>query len=156
KVPLMRYLTANLLAGYVLVHLVAFTAAQQPNNRGVTPDDLVGQLGNRKFAERNAAAAALEVLGAAALPALEQGLKSSDLETRRRVEQLREKILDRLEARRLLAGTRVRLAYRDKPVLEAVKDLAARTGFDIQIDGEATDLVGRTVTLDTEEMTFWE
>src|SRR5262249_12381156 len=58
--------------------------------------------------------------------------------------------------RKLLAPTRVRLTYRDAPVLEAVADLAAKTGFQISYIDDPEKLNGRKVTLDTGDTTFWQ
>src|SRR5947207_4827562 len=138
-----------LITSLTLLSCVAVSSAQQPTNMGLTPADLVKQLGSRKFAERDAAAAALDVLGAAALPALELGLKSTDPEIRQRAEKVRLKIQGRLESAQLLAGKRVRLVYKDTPLAEAIDDLAVRTGFPIQYGGDRDDLDGRTVTPDT-------
>jgi hypothetical protein len=152
----MRNLIASLLVGLGMLSLPSAAHGQQPGNKGVTPEDLVRQLGSRKFAERNAAAAALDTLGAAALPALEVGTKDADLELSLRAAQVRAKIQSRVESVRILRGARLRLEYVNKPVRDAIADLAKRAGYDIQFDGDPATLAGRTVTLDTGETSFWE
>ncbi len=53
-----------------------------------TAADLVNRLGDPSFAERERASDALRHLGRSAVPALEEGLKSSDAEIRRRAAEL--------------------------------------------------------------------
>ncbi len=130
------------------------TPACKPDERAVSR--LIGQLGSRKYAEREAAARKLAAVGEPALPALRRAARTAELEIRRRAEQLVRRIEVEAEAARLLAGKRVRLVYKDTPVLEAVEDLAARTGLDLRIEGDAGDLEGRTLTLDSGETTAWE
>jgi hypothetical protein len=117
---------------------------------------LVFRLGSARHAEREAAARLLDARGVEALPALRQARQSQDAEVRRRAGQLIERIEKRIQAAQLLAGKRVRLRYRNKPVFEAVADIARQTGYTIELDGDRTGLVGRTVTLDTGDVTFWE
>jgi hypothetical protein len=66
--------------------------AGQASGKGASTeriDALIGQLGDKEFAKRQAAAKGLEAIGEPALAALRQAAKSSDSpETRRRAEQL--------------------------------------------------------------------
>jgi hypothetical protein len=117
---------------------------------------LVLLLGSRKYAEREAAGRQLEALGEAALPALRRAARGTDLETSRRAGLLVVRIEDRLEVARLLTGTRVRLTFKDTPVLDAVEEVAARTGFHLQVEGDTAALEARTVSLDTGLTTAWE
>jgi hypothetical protein len=141
--------------------LVAVVALGRQVESAGKPDEevatrLVQQLGSRKYSEREAAARQLEALGAPALPALRRAIATAELEVRRRAEALIVRIEQRAEAARLLAGKRVRLAYKDTPLLEAVEDLVARTGFDLHIDEEATGLEEWRLTLDTGATTPWD
>src|SRR5205823_6578585 len=117
---------------------------------------LVRQLGGRKYSEREAAARQLEALGEPALPALRRAISTAELEVRRRAESLIVRIEQRAEATRLLAGKRVRLLHKDRPLLQAVEDLAARTGFALRIDEEAAGLEERRLTLDTGQTSPWD
>jgi hypothetical protein len=121
-----------------------------------TAERLVKQLGSRKYAERAAATRQLEALGEPALPALRRAAATADLETRRRAEVLVVRVEQRAEAARLLAGKRVRLVYRDTPLVEAVEDFAARTGFDLRLDDDAAGQRERRITLDTGATTAWD
>lgn len=125
-----------------------------PDGDRVAP--LIAQLGSRQFEEREAATQALDALGPAALELLRKALASSDAEVRRRAEKLVRTIEGRLESARALEPTRLRLVYREKPVADALEDLARRTGLRIQLDGDSKKLPGRKVTLDTGETTLWE
>jgi hypothetical protein len=80
--------------------------------------DLVKRLGSDRFAEREAAAAALETMGADALPAIRTATDSKDRELRSRAESLREKI----ESNELTRPSMIRLAFSDRPLDEVVSD----------------------------------
>jgi hypothetical protein len=57
---------------------------------------------------------------------------------------------------RLLKPHRVHLVYRDTPITEAVADIAKKSGFPLQFEGDRVQLANRKITLDTGEVTFWE
>jgi hypothetical protein len=118
--------------------------------------DWVAKLGSQKFKEREAASAALDRRGEDALSALRVTLVSTDPEMRRRASILVERIEGRLETSRLLAGKKIRLVYKDVLVLDAVNDFAAKAGFPIEVEGDRLGVHGRTISLDTGEVTFWE
>lgn len=67
---------------------------------------LVKDLGHRRFPVRESATAKLLLAGEPVLPYLEEGLKSPDLETRKRAERIKSEIVQAAEARRaaLLSG----------------------------------------------------
>jgi hypothetical protein len=117
---------------------------------------LVGQLGSDRFEEREAAFEALDKLGPLALDSLRVALKSPNHETRKRACELVQRIEKRLETAELTQPKLVHLVYNDTPVTEAVQDMARKTGFTIQIEGDQTKLNGRKLTLDTGEVPFWQ
>jgi hypothetical protein len=117
---------------------------------------LVAQLGSTRYADREAATQALDALGPAALEPLRKALQSRDAEVRRRAGQLVQQIDRRVQTARILEPTRVRLAYRDTPVTEAVADFARQAGFLVRLEGDRTLLAGRRITLDTNGLTLWE
>jgi hypothetical protein len=117
---------------------------------------MIEQLGSPKYAARQAADRALDQQAAAALPALSRAVKSTDPEVRWHARDLIAKIGRRIERDKLLAATRLHLVYKDTPVADAVADLAKKSGFVIQIEGDKSKLVGRKITLDTGETTFWQ
>jgi RNA polymerase sigma factor (sigma-70 family) len=63
-------------------------ASKSPANDPATPEDLVNQLGDDSFAQREAAQNALRAMGARAYPAVKAGLKSKVAEIAQRCERL--------------------------------------------------------------------
>lgn len=116
---------------------------------------LIALLASPKFAEREEATRALDVLGPAALPALREAANSEDIEVGRRAETLVKQIERRVERARILAPTSLQLTYRQTPLAEAVKDLARRSGYNIVLRDGLGKLADRTITLDTGPTTFW-
>ncbi|HEY1379248.1 MAG TPA: hypothetical protein VGF55_20765, partial [Gemmataceae bacterium] len=121
-------------------------------------DRLIDRLGSGAFRDREAATHDLDAVGAPALGALRRAANAADPETRRRAAELVARISDRLAAARILAATPVEFDYRDRPLDEAVKDLARRTGAPIVLhDPTPNKFRGRKVTVATPgPMPFWE
>jgi hypothetical protein len=118
---------------------------------------LVSQLGSDNFSDREQAFTKLEEIGTPALEALKKAAKSEDAETRRRAEDLLEKIEAKARSEELLAPTRVKLAYKDTPVPEAVADFAKRTGRPVVLSPELVQkFADRKVTVESGELSFWE
>src|SRR4051812_47892529 len=92
---------------------------------GLGPDALIARLGSPRYADREAATAALRRLGPAALPALRSARSARDAEVRARAAAL----LERVESELMVRPTLVRLDYRDRPLAEVVKDLGRQTGI---------------------------
>jgi hypothetical protein len=116
----------------------------------------VAQLGSDRFDEREAAFAALEALGPAVLDGLRKAIASPDEETRRRAIDLVLRIEKRLESAQLTQPKMVHLVYKDTPVTQAVQDIAQKTGFQIQLEGDQNKFAKRKITLDTGELPFWQ
>jgi hypothetical protein len=117
---------------------------------------LVEQLGSEDFDQREAAARALDKLGAPTLEALRKAAQSSDLEVRRLAQELDERIERRIESASALAPKLIRLTYKDTTLNDALRDLRDKSGFNVRLtDGDA-NLGGRLVTLDTGATTFWQ
>jgi hypothetical protein len=144
-----------LVASLVLGWKVALPAAD-PESEAEKIAALVAQLGSAKHQDREAATLALDVVGAPALPALRSASRSEDAEIRRRAEDLVLRIDRRLEVAKLLEPKRLRLAYKDTSVPEAVRDLARRTGYPIQLQADPVSLAFRKVTVQTDDLPFWE
>jgi len=117
---------------------------------------LVAQLGSDRYEEREAASESLDALGTTALDSLRVALKSPSPETRKRAGDLVQRIEKRLETAELTQPKMIRLVYNDTPVTEAVQDIARKTGFPVQIEGDQTKLANRKITLDTGEIPFWQ
>ena len=101
-------------------------------NGGPEASALVARLGSGRFAEREAAAEALEDLGAEALEALRAARSDPDAEVRGRVGVL----LDRIEAGRLSRPTLVRLDREGEPVGDVVARIAAEQDWPLSIRAE--------------------
>ena len=99
--------SASVLAVLLLI------AASPHASTSDTPEELVAKLGSAKYLERESAHAALDKLGEAALPALRDGIKSANAEVRSRSFVLLQRIEDRVEAAKAVAGTKLRLKYDD-------------------------------------------
>ncbi|MFI5454968.1 MAG: hypothetical protein ACHRXM_05905 [Isosphaerales bacterium] len=89
------------------------------------PAALVVQLGAARYADRQAAAAALERIGRPALPALRTARDSRDLEVRNRAWSVTQKI----EGALLTLPTRIRLDFDDTPLFDVTKALSLQAGF---------------------------
>jgi hypothetical protein len=119
-------------------------------------EELVARLGSSKFKEREAAAAALDRCGAAALPALQAAVRHPDPEVSYRAQVLVQRIEQRLETAQLLGGKKLRLTYKDVAILDAVSDFSAKAGVAIEVEGDRLGLRDRTISVDTGDVPFWE
>jgi hypothetical protein len=136
------------MAGVWLGWLLA--AALAP---GDEPAVLVERLGSTRSGERRAAAEALERMGPEALPALRAARDSNDLVVRAEAAAL----LDAIEAGPLTRPTLVTLDFRERPIVEVVEAIEARTGQGLVVGPEG-DPRWRTRRIDLEAMEplpFW-
>lgn len=90
---------------------------------------LIEQLGAEEYTARDAADKALLALGSKALPALRKAKAHEDPEVRRRVGEL----LLTLERADLLAPKRVTLRLTNRPLRQAVTELAKQTGYKVEL-----------------------
>jgi hypothetical protein len=120
---------------------------------GGDPTALVAQLGSPRFAEREAAASALEKLGREALPALHGALEAKDPEVKTRAEVLSVKI----ERDLMIRPTAVTLDFRDRPLDEVVRSIADRTGIAVALQPENPVFwQGRRISLrEPQPVSFW-
>jgi hypothetical protein len=119
-------------------------------------DKLIKQLNSNKFSERVLATRELDAIGVPALEALRKAAKSDGAEVSKRAAELIKKIEERTLTSTLLAPTRLRLVFKDTPVPDAVAELAKKSGYPIQLEGNKEELAKRKITLDTGETTFWQ
>src|SRR4051794_34833224 len=106
-----------LAANLALVVLLGQIPATQPAA-------LVLQLGSSRYAEREAAAGALERLGRLAIAPLRAARDSRDPEIRTRAAAL----INKIEGALLTEPTLVNLDFEDCPVAEVVKAFSEQTG----------------------------
>ena len=145
-----------LLVSTLVLSLAVLATISAPAADNINAVKLVAQLGSSDFEEREAAASALEAMGAQALDALRQGLQSEDPEVRMRSGLLVKKLETRIASASLLAGKRVRLVYQNKPLTEALADFNKQSGYTITLQDPQGTLKDRTITLDTGDVTFWQ
>lgn len=131
---------------------VALVLSQSPPPSD--PTSLVDQLGSARYADREAATRALEELGRAAMPALQAGRESRDLEVRSRSES----ILRRIEASLLTLPTMVRLDFHDVPLPEVVATIGQRAGMKVTLlpENPARWKQQRVTLSEPEALPFWK
>jgi hypothetical protein len=151
-----------LVVGLSAALMIAFTLVRADEPRADEAADatrigkLISQLGSDSFADREQARRDLEAIGVPALKGLRQAETKGDLETARRVVELIRTIEEQRLTAELLTPKKVHLKLKDVPVLQAVEILAKLSGYAVRVDGDRTLLTGKTVTLDTGMVTFWE
>src|SRR5207237_3334721 len=129
--PMRPCVTLLLAAGLLLPALTLY--AEKPPTPPERAAALVERLGSDEFREREAAARALDALGAHALPALRAARKHPDLEVGRYAAELSETIGRRVETARVLEAPRLRLQYKNTPVSQVLADLSKRSGNPIRL-----------------------
>jgi hypothetical protein len=118
--------------------------------------ELVEQLGNGNFAEREKATELLDTIGGPALEPLRKAVKEGDAEVQRRGQELIKKIEKRVEAESILKPHMLALKFKNTPLNEAVDTINKKTGFSIQLHDPQKKLVDRRITLELPETTFWQ
>jgi hypothetical protein len=118
--------------------------------------ELVEQLGNGNFAEREKATELLDSIGGPALEPLKKAVKEGDAEVQRRGEELIKKIEKRVEADSILKPHMLALKFKDTPINEAVDAINKKTGFSIQLHDPQKKLLDRRITWEIAETTFWQ
>jgi hypothetical protein len=152
-----RFLTPLAVVGLGLCLAYAEPAKPSPDKTDPTVvAKLVAQLGSDRYEDREAAFKELDAVGPNALEALRTAVTGRDEETRRRAVELVLLIEKRQECAQLTQPKMVHLVYTDMPVTQAVQDIARKTGFQIQMEGDQTKLANRKITLDTGEVPFWQ
>jgi hypothetical protein len=140
--------------GVVLVAAVPSGAADKASPETIAK--LVEKLGSTEFSEREKATRELEALGEQALDALRKAAKGDDLETKRRAEELIKKVESRQLTKKVLEPSKIRFAFKDTPLREAIEEVNKKTGLNIILNDPENKLADRKVTLDTGETTLWE
>src|SRR5262245_45685210 len=109
---------------FMALFLLTATGASEP-----ATEELIEQLGSKKYTERERAKQLLQARGPAVLPALRKALASAgaDLERRRRLEQL----IPPLEAAEALTPKLVTLKPGKRSLGEVLKDVEKQTGFKV-------------------------
>jgi hypothetical protein len=122
---------------------------------GPEPTDLVAQLGSAKYAEREAAASALEKLGAAAFPVLKAARTDPDPEIKNRAEV----VLDSIERSMIAKPIRLSFDGRVYTAVELAEILGNSQGVALEVvqGQELVPPARRTIELSRPtELGFWE
>ncbi|MDB5311768.1 MAG: hypothetical protein JWO38_5970 [Gemmataceae bacterium] len=146
----------QLLTAFGVIALAAAAGASAPAPPSSSVDLLITQLGADQFTDREAATAALEASGPAAIPALEHAVRDPNPEVARRAAGVLAKLQRAADSHTRLVARTVRLAYKDVPLGTAVNDLRARTGLNLTLDPANVADPLRLVTCETGDLPAWE
>jgi hypothetical protein len=134
---------------------VAWSDPEEEFNRAEV-EKLIGQLSDKAYAVRQKASKELEQLGPEVLPLFRETIqKTGDPEVRRQLEEL----VPKLERQAALAPKFITLQCKDKPLREAIKELARQSGYKIELStpaGANDERERRLVTLDLKNVSFWD
>lgn len=141
------------MIGFSVAVLIVLAQAPAGPSSASSPAALVKQLGARRYAEREAATAALEKLGREALPALREARDHKDPEIRAKATALTEKI----EGTLLTLPTMVTLEYHDAPLTEVVKQLGTQAGVHLMLfpENPAVWKAAKVSLTDPKPVAFW-
>jgi hypothetical protein len=154
-----------LLAAAIAGAWLSAVAAEEAGNAD-RAERLIARLGSGAFRDRETATRELDALGPTALDALRRAAVSADAETRRRAADLVRRIDERVASARILTATLVEFDYKERPLDEAVRDLARKGGGSDVTNAvpaislhaiPATRFHGRRITAATPgKIPFWE
>ena len=118
------------------------------------PQILLEQLGATRYADREAAARALEKLGREAIPVLQNARDSRDMEIRTRAAAL----LQKIEGSLLTMPTMVWLNFKDAPLADVVQALGQQTGMKVSLFPENLPRwkQERLSLQETQPLPFWK
>ncbi|HZZ80549.1 MAG TPA: hypothetical protein VFE62_18745 [Gemmataceae bacterium] len=116
------------------------------------PADLIKKLSSSSYVERERAARALEKIGKSALPILAEALDSVDLETRRRVLILMDRIEDKEVVTQLLTPTPITLRFDQVPVSQALSETGKAMRLPIGTYAGKDEKVG----VDLKNVPYWQ
>jgi hypothetical protein len=149
---------SSIIASALLVGLAPTTHANDPvapPSSAIVPA-LIEQLGAEGFADREAAAAKLEVIGLPAVDALRVATRNENPEIRDRAIVVLEKIQRVSDSSKRLTAKTVALSYKDVSLGSAFNDLKTRTGLNIVLDPNRVANPLRKITIETKELPVWE
>lgn len=138
-----------LIIGLVLGFALSARADEPP--RLLSVEQWIEQLGHHDFQKREQAARAIEAVGVEALPALRKARTHLDPEIRKRVEQW----IPGLERTQLLSPKLVSLHVKDKPLRDALAEIAGHTGYKLELFQNAAR-EKEVHTFDFDRIPFWE
>ncbi|WP_020472484.1 HEAT repeat domain-containing protein [Zavarzinella formosa] len=146
----MRFISLRLLTmGFALAMTGLAPAAE-------SFDVVVRQLAHPRYAEREKAARQLIELGERALPSLRAVLNSDDEETRQRAEAIIAKIELAARSQKLLAATKLRIQFKDKPLSQTLVDVNKLAKLNLAFSDKPGVDMNKKITLDTGDLPYWE
>jgi len=151
-------MAARTLLGMALLALALTTPAQAQPSVAADPNkvsELIKLLGSERFQDRASAQKQLEAIGPPALDLLRKAMKTSDLETSRRADDLVRKIEEKRDTEYALAPKLVWLDIDDLTARQAVNLLARESGYAIEIRESRPGIAERRITLNTGLVPFW-
>ena len=147
----------------LLFALLVISTGLQPasaadNAKATDPAAMILQLGASGFAEREAAARTLTVIGESAIAPLELAAKNSnDAEIRSRAGKLAAEIRIRVESAKQIATKTVTLDYTDTPLATVINELRQRTGIPVSLDPNGVkDPLRRVTVKSSGPIPMWE
>jgi hypothetical protein len=134
-----------------LVLALSFLGQSAP---AADPSSLVDQLGARRYADREAAAKGLELLGRAAIPALQSAREARDMEIRTRATAL----LHKIEGTLLTQASMIALDFKDASIAEVAQSLSERSGMKIDLFPQNLPRwkLDRLSLQESEPLPFWK
>ncbi len=121
------------------------------------PDDLIQKLGAPQFQARETAARELLKMGAAALPALQSAIQTTENPgIRERAESLLPKLERIAESERILAPQSIALNYTKTPLSTIIEDFKKKTGLPLVLVPEKVVQPMRPITIAKGELPIWE
>ncbi len=134
---------------------IPFLLADAPAKKPLTTsavEQLIDRLGSKDAKVREAAGKTLHDLGSSALPALQKGRATADPEVRRRLDEM----IPVLEKEVALRPKLVTLHMTNKPVRDAVNELAKQTGYKLEAQGNGGPVDRTLYTFHFDKVPFWE
>jgi hypothetical protein len=133
--------------------LLLLALLEFPPSVEVDASTLVSKLGSTRFADREAAARALEGMGREAVVSLRAARFDTDPEVRTRAADL----LERIERTLLVQPTPIALDFTNRPLAEVVQTMSTRAGMPLALDPDENDrwLNLRTTLVAEKPVPFW-
>ncbi|MBM3996418.1 MAG: hypothetical protein FJ303_20035 [Planctomycetes bacterium] len=141
------------ILSFALAFVLSAPAFGQATNADGRIETLVRKLASTSFVEREKARAELEAIGAPALEALRRA-KTNDAEAAKRIAALIARFEEQIRTFQILAPKEISLNLAGVPVQQAISELASKSGYPVQFQGDATPFADKKITLEG-KMPFW-
>jgi len=132
---------------------IAFSQTEPPQS---SIDAAIRKLQSSSFIQRELGQKQLAAIGIPALDALRRASKSTDAETKRRLDELIRTFEGQLLTKQILAPKEIHLKLDGVTVQQAIAELTRVSAYPVQFLGDATKLSDQKITFDTGKTTFWQ